>query len=438
MSSIRRFLLLGVLSALTLFSFIAALRGYQSSMQEADTLFDSQLLDLSQLVANLDVAVVTNDFRLGNNLAFQVWDQQRLLAASHHAPAEYMTALQQGFDYANFDSYRWRTYTRFDEDRQHWVMVAERTDLRFVLAESVVLETVLPILLGIPLTGLLIWFVVSRGLQPLAKLSLVLQHKPASDLSPLEDSQSPNELKPVVNAVNGLIQRLGAALEREKRLSADAAHELRTPIAALKIQLHNVAQEVDVGSESFQQLQQGVDRMQHLVEQLMALYRTSPERFASACTQLDLHALAQDVVARLYPLFDAKQQTVELLGESNLLFGERFALETLLTNLLTNASKYTPVAGKIQVSVTRESKQLVLAVHDNGPGIGEEDHERIFERFYRVAHTAGQEVPGCGLGLTIVQHVADLHHAHVSLQPSVFGQGAAFSVSFPVSVREQV
>ena len=431
MRSIRQFLLLGVLAALTMFSFIAALRGYQSSMQEAETLFDTQLLDLSQLVANLDVRQVTQDFRLGNNLAFQVWHGPDLLAASHQAPATDMAPRVQGFDFANFDSYRWRTYVRFNEEQDRWIMVAERTDLRFVLAESVVLETVLPILLGIPLTGLLIWLIVSKGLKPLLQLSEDLQRKPAHDLSPLQMQQTPQELAPVVNAVNGLVQRLGAALEREKRLSADAAHELRTPIAALKIQLHNLAQEVDAHSESFQQLQQGVDRMGHLVEQLMALYRSSPERFEESCTALDLHALAQESVARWYPLFEAKQQTLELLGESCTVLGEPFALETLLANLLSNASKYTPVKGRVQVSVERrEDGSVELLVQDDGPGINSKDASRIFERFYR-SERGDDSVPGCGLGLTIVQHVAELHHAQVSVGDSTFTSGAAFRVVFP-------
>ncbi len=432
MRSIRQFLLLGALAVLTLFSFIAALRGYQSSMQEAETLFDTQLLDLSQLVANLDVGRVNNDFRLGNNLAFQVWEQQSLLGASHQAPAIDMTPRVQGFDFANFDGYRWRTYARFDEDQNRWIMVAERTDLRFVLAENVVLETVLPILLGIPVTGLLIWLIVSKGLKPLIQLSADLQQKPAHDLTPLKPRETPRELVPVVSAVNGMIQRLGAALEREKRLSADAAHELRTPIAALKIQLHNLAQEVDAHSDSFQQLEQGVERMGHLVEQLMALYRTSPERFDEACVELDLHALAQEVVARWYPLFDAKQQTLELLGDRCLLRGDPFALETLLANLLSNASKYTPEQGRVQVSVLRNADARVeMVVQDNGPGIAAADANHIFERFYRSEH-GSHSVPGCGLGLTIVQHVAELHRAEVSVGPSDFGSGAAFRVVFPL------
>lgn len=132
-----------------------------------------------------------------------------------------------------------------------------------------------------------------------------------------------------MQSVNGFIGRLSAALDREKRFSADAAHELRTPISALKIQLHNLAQEVDVHSEAFQQLQQGVERMQHLVEQLLSLYRSSPDQFRASCSKLDLLALTQDVVAQLYPLIEQRGQSLELEGDAGFINGERFALETL-------------------------------------------------------------------------------------------------------------
>jgi len=434
MTSIRRFLLAGVLAALTLFSFIAPLRGYRSSMAEVEILFDAHLLDASKLVAHIDVEHVTRESLVGENIAFQLWEAGSLLAASHQAPADYMTPLQQGFDFANFGGYRWRTYTWFDESSQRWIMAAERADQRFELAENVVLETVLPILLGIPVTGLLIWVIVSQGLKPLTRLSMDLQQKPVHDLSELPLRSTPKELVPVVNAVNGLIHRLGAALEREKRLSADAAHELRTPITALKIQMHNLAQEVDASSESFRQLEQGVDRMGHLVEQLMSLYRTSPEQFIADCTDIDLHALAQEVVARMYPLFEARQQMLELAGDRCMIRGEPFALETLLANLLTNASKYTEVGGRVQVNVEASHGLAVLKVQDNGPGISQQDAGRIFERFYRVDRRHNAE-PGCGLGLTIVQHVAALHQAKVSVGVSEFGHGAAFSVVFPTLMK---
>lgn len=431
MKSIRLFLVAGTVAILLLYNFIAAVRGYQSSMLEADLLFDNQLLDLSRLVGNLDTTRVTPELRLGNNLAFQIWEGERLVAASWHAPAQPMNAFKPGFDFSNFDSYRWRTYTRFDEESRRWIIVAERTDLRFVLAEDVVLESVTPILVGIPIVGLLIWMIVGFGLRPLAQLSADLREKRAQDLSPLPPRQTPRELDQVVQSVNGFIQRLDSALEREKRFSADAAHELRTPIAALKIQLHNLAQEVDARSETFKQLQQGVERMQHLVEQLLSLYRMTPSQFAANCKRLDLVAVTQDVVARHYPLIEQKQQNVELEGASAFIIGERFAVETLLANLLANAIRYTPPGGNIRLRVERGGGKVSLTVADDGPGIPVAERERVFERFHRGVQPGEDRASGCGLGLTIVKHVAELHHADVSVDDSGFGSGAAFKVNFP-------
>lgn len=435
MTSIRTFLIAGIVATLTLFNFVAALRGYQSSMQEAETLFDNQLLDLSQLVANLEIQSVNNDFRLGNNLAFQIWDGDELLAASYHAPAENIGTEQPGFEYANFGGYRWRTYTRFNEVRGQKVIVAERTDLRYVLAENVVLDSLAPILLGIPVVALLIWFIVGRGLKPLQQLSADLGQKKMQDLQPLEYDRSPHELEQVVQSINGFIYRQSETLEREKRFSADAAHELRTPISALKIQLHNLALEVNTDSDAWHALQQGVDRMQHLIAQLLSLYRSSPEQFAVDCSQLDLLEVTQDAVASFYPMIEERKQILELDGESCLITGERFALETLITNLLSNASKYTPEGGSINIQVAHKDNKVRLLVEDNGTGIPVADREQVFNRFYRsdVSNHAG--VIGCGLGLAIVQHVALLHHAELSIDNSSFATGVAFRIDFPEQVQ---
>jgi two-component system, OmpR family, sensor histidine kinase QseC len=431
MKSIRGFLVAGILATLVLYNFIAALRGYQDSMQEAELLFDNQLLDLSQLVANLDLRLITREFRLGNNLAFQVWQGDLLLAASHHAPATPMNAFEPGFDYANFDGYRWRTFTRFDERNGRWMMVAERSDLRYVLAENVVLESITPVLLGIPLAGLLIWLLVGSGLKPLQLLSEELRQKRAQDLSPLLYRKTASELDQVVQSVNGLISRLGLAFEREKRFSADAAHELRTPISALKIQLHNLSQEVDTRSEAFLQLQQGVERMQHLVEQLLSLYRSTPEQFAANRSRIDLLALTQEVVARLYPLMEGRQQILELEGNPAFISGDRFALETLVENLVNNASKYTQAGGCIRIRLEQRQGRVCLVVADNGPGIPAEERARVFERFYRSGTAVPAGVSGCGLGLAIVRHVVDLHEAQLSVEDSGMDSGVAFRVCFP-------
>ena len=246
MKSIRVFLATSIVSLLTLFNFVAAVQGYQSSMREADALFDNQMLDLALLVSNLDVSDERlRSMQLGENLAFQIWQNEKLLAASANAPAQVLHQFSEGYDYANFNSYRWRTLAKYDGSHEKWVFIAERTDLRFVLAENVVLQSVAPLLLDIHLVGILVWFFVSKGLAPLQKLSFVLKSKPANDLLPIDFADSILELDQVIASINGFVARLESAMNREKSFSADAAHELRTPISALKIQLHNFADTVD-------------------------------------------------------------------------------------------------------------------------------------------------------------------------------------------------
>lgn len=436
MRSIRIFLISSILATLILFNFVAALHGYRSSMSEAETLFDNQLLDVSKLVSRLDLKKLDEKFRLGNNLAFQIWGKDNsLLAASFDAPEKAMKEFAPGFGYSNFNGYRWRTFSRYESVGNYWVMVAERSDMRFILAENVVLESIIPILLGIPLVGILIWIIISHGLKPLQELSLELKNKQAQDLSPIHYENSQKELEQMIRSTNGFIRRLSDTLEREKRFSADAAHELRTPVSALKIQLHNLNEEIGSNNESFQQLEKGVERVQHLIEQLLALYRVSPDQFSANLQEIDLHATIQNVIAQYYLSIENKHQTVALIGEPCVIQGDQFAIETLVSNLLSNANKYGKDGGKIIVRLEQNAESVWMSVEDNGPGLSEEDQLRVFDRFYRSGSGEDKsQIPGCGLGLTIVTHIADLHQARVSLEQSSFETGCTFNVCFNKNV----
>jgi len=217
---------------------VAALRGYQSSMQEAEQLFDKQLLETAQLIANIHTEKTAPTIDQTSNIAFQVWQEGNLTASSSNAPSTAISPLIPGFDYSNFDGYRWRTIAYYDTHNRYWILVAERTDLRFTLAESVILESVLPILMGLPIVGLLIWLIVSQGLKPLRKLANELSNKQPYDLSPLSIQTPKQELEQIVISSNGLLKRLETSLLREKQFASDAAHELRTPISTLKVQLY--------------------------------------------------------------------------------------------------------------------------------------------------------------------------------------------------------
>jgi two-component system sensor histidine kinase QseC len=443
-NSIRVFLVAVILAVITLFYFIAALRGYQSSMLEADRLFDKQLLDTARLIANLHTEDTAGNLGHDASMAFQVWRGERLVASSRNAPDTAISTLEPGFDYSNFDGYRWRTAAYFDSARGNWILVADRTDLRFALAENVILESLFPTLAGLPIVGLLIWVIVSGGLRPLRALAGELAGKQPDDLSPLAIAAPKQELEQIVASCNGLLERLETSLLREKQFASDAAHELRTPISALKLQVYNLAQErgsergtergTEHGADDAQmsELEQTVERLEHIVEQILDLYRSSPDQFNASFEPLDLSGLAREVLAEEFAAFDRKDQQLEFQGQPCMIAGDRFALTTLLRNLLSNANKYTPRGGQVLVTVAAKGDTVRLTVADSGPGIPEDQYESIFARFYRIGrdrHPSGET--GCGLGLAIVKRLVELHRANISIAPSGLATGAAFHVDLP-------
>lgn len=432
MNSIRVFLVAVILAVITLFYFIAALRGYQSSMLEADRLFDKQLLDTARLIANIHAEDTAGNLGHDASMAFQVWRGERLVASSRNAPNAAISTLEPGFDYSNFDGYRWRTAAYFDSARGNWILVADRTDLRFALAENVILESLFPTLAGLPVVGLLIWVIVSGGLRPLRALASELAGKQPDDLSPLAIRAPKQELEQIVASCNGLLERLETSLLREKQFASDAAHELRTPISALKVQVYNLAQEHGADDAQMSELEQTVERLEHIVEQILDLYRSSPDQFNASFEPLDLSGLAREVLAEEFAAFDRKDQQLEFEGPACMIAGDRFALKTLLRNLLSNANKYTPRGGQVLVTVAERGDTIRLTVADSGPGIPQDQHEAIFARFYRIGrdrHPSGET--GCGLGLAIVKRLVELHRANISITPSGLATGAAFHVDLP-------
>ena len=434
MNSIRRFLVVVLLATITLVNFLAALHGYRTSMAKAELLFDEQLADIASVLAVTasGPAVKSNPNERSNSITFQVWRKGVLESASSGSPTEPIAPLVSGYTDVNFSGYRWRAFSRYVPATERWLIVAERMDLRFALAESVILESVLPIILGVPLVGILVWIIVGRGLSPLRDLASEMSNKRSDDLSPIADLEPPRELAVLIDSINDLLRRLATAFEREKRFAADAAHELRTPISVLKVQLHNLLRDAEGDSSQLQSLQTAVERMSHSVEQVLMLYRMTPEQFAERLVELDLAGVARQVIAELYPRLESQHQQIELAADAVPMQGDTFALQTLLTNLIENASKYSGVGGEILVTIARNPAGVVLTVEDSGPGIPVDQHDKVFERFFRIGDGRNDSgIVGSGIGLAIVRHVTELHGADISLGESGFATGLAVTVTFP-------
>ncbi len=444
MKSIRRFLVIVLVAIVTLANFAAAVRGYLGSMDEAERLFNQRMLqqvDLlnytlplraSQADAGAVIDFPARPSDIESSLEFQwVRNDGTLLARSAAMPDTVLCSLEEGFRYFNFNNYRWHLLVTASADKQSWYILAERDDQRYRLAESMILQAVYPMVLAIPLIALIIWWVAGVGLRPVAKLATELRQREATDLYPIEQQDMPIELVQLTQSANELLRRLDASFAREKRFSGDAAHELRTPLAALKIHCENLLHELHPAPESVVKLQLGIERMSYLVEQILLLNRTAPDHFMGQFEPVNLTLLAKQAVVDYSAPLAQKNHQIEFNGDECWVMGDRAALATLLNNLLGNAIKYTPADGIIVVNTWQRGKDVVLEVMDNGPGIPVAQQARVFDRFYRMGGDRhNSQTPGCGLGLSIVQQVVELHAAHIALTQSRFDQGLLVMVTF--------
>jgi len=433
-TSIRTFLVVVLISTITFVSFLTALHGYRQSLKQADRLFEDQLRQQAYLLTinASNKPQVNIDPYISNN-AYQIFDiDKKLLLRSLNSPVLPISEFSPGFSTSNFSGYRWHTFVTYNASQQNWIMVAERIDVRNQLADAIIMESIFPIVASIPVTAILIWLIVSFGLKPIHKLATQLGSKQASDLTPIAIDTIPGELMTLATSANDLLQRLESSFAREKRFNSDVAHELRTPIAALNIHLQNLLCELDNPPESARKLDQGLRRLNHLVEQIILLNRMTPDHYVSHFTNIDLSDVTRNVMEELLDEINTKHQDFKFEGHSCVVAGDAFAIGTMIKNLTRNAIKYTPEYGKIIIRIREKNDNCVLQVMDNGPGIPADEYEQVFERFYRLGGDRHSSTStGCGLGLSIVKYIAELHHATLHLETSEFSSGLLFSISFP-------
>ncbi|MGE6662892.1 ATP-binding protein [Pseudomonas sp. NPDC077408] len=455
--SIRNRTLVLVLGILLLSLSLISWRSYRDARHEIEELFDAQLAQSARLVQGLvmremepsarhalqsalDAAVNArrnqgvpgHDYE--TKLGFQVYAAdgssvlqsagapngalQELAKADSASP---FSDLSGGYHDVQLDGHAWRLFLLHDPEDELWILVSERDDVRGELVGKIARRSLLPDLIGLPLLALLIWLAVGWGLRPLAHMAQLLKNRDPDNLAPLLLAPLPQELEPVAASLNRLLQQVNQLVDREKRFIADAAHELRTPLAVLRIHAQNAQQagsEAD-RDEALRQLLAGVDRTTRVVTQLLTLARLEPSAQQLRLAPLDMRRLTRDTLAELTPLAIARDQELTLEIDEHgdcSLTGDAASLATLLQNLVGNALTYTPSGGRIEVQLRSTPDKLIIEVSDSGPGIAPELREQLFERFVRLGD--GQ---GAGLGLSIVARIAELHGATVELLDSALG-----------------
>jgi signal transduction histidine kinase len=330
--------------------------------------------------------------------------------------------------YADVDAggLKWRTYGLQTLDGV--IQIAQPVRVREVLARGAALRVVIPLLLLLPLLGAAIAGVVGSGLRPLRRVAGEVQRRNADSLTPIAAERLPQEVAPLVNELNRLLARLHAAFQAQRAFVADAAHELRSPLTAVRLQLQLLDRAPDEGarSEARANLGAAVERAIHLVEQLLTLARNEPRAIAQDLAPIALDQTAADGVADTHALALDRQIDLALEAEPVTVVGDREALRTLVRNLVDNAVRYTPPGGRVRVRARAAAQGAVLEVTDSGPGIPAPERERVFDRFYRRTGTASE---GSGLGLAIVKAIADRHGAQVRIDGGPEG-GLQVTVAF--------
>lgn len=431
MTTIRARLLAWLLSAVIAVGLSSAFTTYQTALTGANQVFDEQLQQtaLSLRDQNFEFALPPQlpAAETRNSVVVQVWTAGGVRLYFSEVYRELPGLQPPGFSEVLAGKTAWRVFSL--PSREYVIQVAQPLAVRQQRAVGLALQTLTPLGLMLPVLAAAIWLIVGAQLKPLDRVAESVRLRKPDALEPIPEASLPNEIRPLVIALNDLLARLRAAIDAQQAFVADAAHELRTPLTALRLQLQ-LAQEAPSEEEraaSFAQLRAGIDRAARLVEQMLDLARH--EAAAPLRESVNLEALAQDVVADLAPLAAARDQDLGIAESAPVTMpGDPHALRMLLRNLVDNAIRYTPEGGRVDVSIGLMAGTPYLRVTDTGPGIPAEDRERVFGRFFR---RAGSGAGGTGLGLAIVQSIVKNHNGTIELGDNPGGSGLQITVRFP-------
>jgi two-component system sensor histidine kinase QseC len=364
---------------------------------------------------------------------FRVWHEGKLVLTSSPLLPASVQPFPPGFSDQTINDDAWRIY----DLRSNGLVVelGEQEDARTYLVLNIAQDLVLPFLLSLPAVVFLFWRVIRTGTSSLRKLASQVDIRSPEQLTPLDKTDVPPDLLPLVQAINALLDRLHRSLSRERQITELAAHELRTPLTAIKLQAQLGLKAVNEASriKALSGLLEGVERASHLVEQLLALTRVEQSAFELHATEAG--EILKRTAAALKPLSDRRGQRIALDLEQPLIAqANEDLLELTLANLVSNAIKYSPQNSEISLRGRNGSGEIVLEITDQGPGIPEHVRERIFERFFR--YHSGKAL-GSGLGLTIARQCAGHMHADLTLHTPDGGRGLCVRLALPATVNKK-
>ncbi len=431
MTSIRARLLIALISLVALVSISAGAVTYRRVLSETSNLFDYQLRQMAlslrgqvTLAPRVEVPAEQGD----TDFVVQIWD---LFGARVYLSRPGLPLINRptlGYADLSLGGEIWRAYGLRTTDGV--IQVAQPVSVREALARAAALRVMIPLIVLLPIIIAAMVWVVGRGLWPLRQVTAEVQQRDAGTLTPLGSANLPLEIKPLVDELNRLLARLQIAFTAQRAFISDAAHELRSPLTALRLQAQLLDRAPDEAArlEARAQLGAAIERATHLVEQLLTLARSEPQETAIKFEPVALADIAAEAITDCHAMALDRNVELSLDAEPGLTVrGDREALRAMLRNIIDNAVRYTPPGGSVAVRTLAKSERALVEIIDTGPGIAPEERERIFDRFYRRPGTAA---PGTGLGLAIVKAIAERHGAQVLLDGAA-GGGLRVTVEFP-------
>lgn len=442
--SLQSRLLAVLLSLVTVVWIVTAIATWFDARHELNELLDGHLTQAAALLVAQQAHELDEDethveapslHRYAPKVAFQVYHGDQQVAHSANAPVTPLAGLHpgqqvDGFQTRNIDGVTWRVFSAQGRERDIQVHVGEQIESRSAILWALLRSTLWPMLLALPVLGLSTWWAVRQAVTPLRELQRTLAHRQPAELTPIVLPHAPEEMTPMLEALNALFHRIQALMESERRFTADAAHELRTPIAAIRTQAQVALAESDdrLRQHALMSTLEGCDRATRLVEQLLTLSRLETGG-TPALGLLDLNSLVQRVMADAAPQAIQKQQTIELEApQACAVVGDATLLSVLVRNLVDNAIRYSPPGAHVRVELAQDLGPPTLVVEDSGPGLNPDDLQRIGERFFRVMGTGES---GSGLGWSIAKRIATVHQADLQVARSPVLGGLKVTVRWP-------
>lgn len=441
MRSLKRQLIFWLVGLLTLVGGITGGISFYFALKEANTLLDHQLVEIarsvdegSRLPAMQARFRKESDKEKARDFVIQVWlngEAERSSRPGFQLPKAPHPGFADLLLPGAVSNSRWRAYTMIYP--YSVVQVSQAADVRLEIATNSAMRVLLPVAVLIPLSWLLIGLVVSRLLKPLEWVTEAAMRRELTNLEPLTIGNVPIEVAPLIHAMNALVYRLSQALSAQRQFLSDAAHELRTPLAALQLQIDNLPRSLshEELSVRIEEMQRGVSRASHLVAQLLKIARYEAQTKATAQSSVDLNALIKNIIADFIPLADNRQIDLGLIQDDTAkIFANAEDIRILLSNLLDNAIRYTPKGGRIDIRIVSTQQNAMVEITDSGTGIPEILLPKVFDRFFRAA---GQDTEGSGIGLSIVHAIAARESATVTLANRPDSHGLIATVTLNLS-----